>query len=668
MQDKKARIDWLTRELSRHNRLYYEEDSPEITDQEYDRMMAELEDLENDAPFFRKTDSPTNRVGGRAVSQFERVAHLVPVDSLENSYDRQELKNFDRRVREAVKPAGEVPLYVVEPKIDGLSVVLQYKDGEFVRGATRGDGIVGEDVSSNLKTIRSIPLRINEKGELHVRGEVFIAKKEFEKLNRRQEMSGNQVFANPRNAAAGSLRQLDSNITRTRPLNIFVFNIQYQKGMKHLTHAETLQYLESRGFLIPDYAVCKTIADVLHQCDEWEKKRKALDYEIDGLVVKVNRLDYRELLGFRAKSPKWATAYKFKTEEAQTYIRDIIVQVGRTGVITPKAVFQPVRVAGSIVTYATLHNIDFIRQKDLMIGDEVVIHKAGDVIPEVVRAIKESRTGTERSFIMPENCPSCGSKLVRLEGEAALRCVNVKACPAQNIKGLVHFASREAMDIEGLGESIMRKLTAAGLINSFSDIYRLSKKELSALEGLGEKSADNLLHAINDSKNRGMDRLLFGLGIPLIGGRSAKLLAEKFGRMENLKEAGLDELTSIEGIGDKMSAGILDYFSDPLNLEQIEELKAEGLNMEYGKDAFGDVHQVREGIEGRTFVLTGTLQKYTREEASAMIEAAGGKVSKSVSGKTDYVLAGREPGGKLAKAEALGIRVITEEEFDKLMS
>ncbi len=667
MKEKKTRIDRLTKELNRHNRLYYEEDNPEITDLEYDQMLAELAALEKDMPLLRGTDSPVDRIGGRVSGQFERVPHLIPVDSLENSYDKQGLKNFDRKVRETVEPIDDEPLYVAEPKIDGLSVVLQYSEGEFVRGATRGDGIVGEDVSRNLKTIKSIPLKIKEKSELHVRGEVFIPKKDFEKLNRRQEMSGGQIFANPRNAAAGSLRQLDPRITETRPLDIFVFNIQHLKNKKLLTHAETLQYLKSQGFSIPDYVLCNTISEVLLQCDIWEKKRKILDYEIDGLVIKVNRLDHRELLGFRARSPKWATAYKFKAEEEETYIRDIIVQVGRTGVITPKAVFRPVRVAGSVVGYATLHNIDFIREKDLMVGDKVIVHKAGDIIPEVVRVKKECRTGTEKPFYMPERCPSCGSKLVRLEGEAALRCVNSKNCPAQNIKGLVHFASREAMDIDGLGESIMVKLISAGLINTFPDIYRLTKRELSALEGLGEKSADNLLRSIDESKNRGMERLLVGLGIPLIGSRSAKLLTGRFGSIDNLVKATLNELISIEGIGNKMAEGIADYFSDPLNLALIEELKNESLNME-SLNAPDDVRQTKKGVAGKIFVLTGTLEKHTRDEASAMIESAGGKTSKSVSGKTDYVLAGRDAGGKLARAEALKIKVITEDEFDKLMS
>lgn len=669
MTDIKARIDFLTEELNRHNRLYFIANNPEITDYEYDQMIEELIQLEKQMPLLKRVDSPTNRVGGEPLKEFGSVIHRAPVSSLDNSYDQQEILDFDRRTKSIIEAAigkeeAEMLEYVVEPKIDGLSVVLQYLDGKFICGATRGDGSVGEDITVNLRTIKPIPLAIPDKQEIDIRGEVYIPKKDFVELNQKQEIIGGQIFANPRNAAAGSLRQLDPKVTASRPLDIFVFNIQFTKEKKLKTHIETLEYLKEQGFPIAEYVLCKKIEEVLEQCKKWEEKRRLLDYDIDGLVVKVNHLEHREVLGMKAKSPRWAIAYKFKAEEKETVVREILVQVGRTGVITPKAVFEPVRVSGSTVTFATLHNEDFIKDKDLRIGDRVIIHKAGEVIPEVVRVIKEARTGKEKTFSMPTICPSCGSSLVRLEGEVALRCINHNKCPAQNIRGLIHFVSRGAMDIEGLGESLIEKLTNSNLVLSAADIYRLTAEELAVLEGLGEKSANNLVQAIEKSKKRDLGNLIYGLGIPLIGSKAAKLLAKQFGSMKALATAGYEDLITIEEVGDKMAESIRNYFANTRNQELLKELETAGLNMEsINKIPLAENHN----IKGKTFVLTGTLEKYTREEAQTIIEKYGGKTSSSVSKKTDYVLAGRDAGSKLSKAQTLGIRVISEAEFDQMI-
>lgn len=668
--DVKSRIDILTEELNRHSRNYYENDAPEISDFEYDRMMAELIRLEEEMPLLRRPDSPTQKVGGAASRQFSPVQHKVPVISLDNSYDAEELRNFDQRTRKGL-PESALVEYVLEPKIDGLSVVLRYERGVFVQGATRGDGIVGEDITENLKTIKSIPSEIAYTGELHVRGEVYISRKAFVELNHRQEIYGGQIFANPRNAAAGSLRQTDPNVTASRPLDIFVFNIQYasdagtDQAPALKTHRETLEFLKEQGFHTAEYAFCPDIEAVMAQIPVWDEKRRTLDYEIDGLVIKVNDLRQREVLGLKAKSPRWAIAYKFKAEEQETRMKDIQVQVGRTGVITPRAVLEPVRVAGSVVSFATLHNEDFIKEKDLRIGDRVIVHKAGEVIPEIVRSIPEERTGEENVFRMPEFCPSCGTALVRLPGEAALRCPNHKACPAQNLRGLIHFVSRGAMDIEGLGEMMMEKLSEWGLVSEIPDIYRLTKEELEVLEGLGEKSADNLIKAIERSKKADLGRLLFGLGIPLIGSKAAKQLARHFGSMDALMDASREELLAMDEVGDKMADSILSWFASERNRETIRQLKEASLNMVSTKRVSGE--NEKEAVAGKTFVLTGTLERYTRDEAQALIEQFGGRSSSSVSKKTDYVLAGRDAGSKLKKAEQLGVQVLTEAEFEEMI-
>lgn len=668
------RRDELVRELRRHSGLYHQMDAPEISDREYDRLLDELRQLESLHPGLQLPDSPTRQVGAAPAGPFKEVVHRVPVISLDNTYDIDEVREFDRRTRTAVRTAAAADpdlspevAYVVEPKIDGLSVVLQYRGGRFLRGATRGDGAVGEDITANLRTLATIPDTIPDAAEVDIRGEVYIAKKDFAALNRSQEIAGGTIFANPRNAAAGSLRQLDPAVTAARPLSILAFNIQYREGEPIRTHRDALAYLSSLGFPVPDHVYCPTVEDVVRECAAWEQDRHMLPFDIDGLVIKVDDLAQREALGFRAKSPRWAAAFKFKAEEQETTLRDIVVQVGRTGVITPKAVFDPVRIAGSLVTYATLHNEDYIRDKDLRIGDRVLVHKAGDVIPEVVRPLAERRSGGETAFQMPSHCPSCGTGLVRLAGEAALRCPNKAGCPAQNIRGLIHFVARGAMDIDGLGETLVEKLADAGLLSTVADIYRLEKEQLVVLEGLGERSADLLLSAIEASKKRGLERLLFGLGIPLIGSKAAKQLGGAFRTMGALAAATREQLTDLEEVGDKMADSLQAYFADPANQRLLSELAALGLSME-SAEAPAIVGAGKQGIAGKTFVLTGTLERYTREEASRRIEALGGKTAGSVSRKTDYVLAGAEAGSKLEKARELGVRVLTEDEFEELLA
>ncbi|KXG73809.1 NAD-dependent DNA ligase LigA [Thermotalea metallivorans] len=662
MDQKEAleKIKDLREKIHYHDYRYYVLDSPEITDYEYDQMMNELIALENQFPEMVTPDSPTQRVGGAPLSVFQQVVHRVPMLSLDNAYDEGDLREFDRRIRKAV---GEKVEYVVELKIDGLSVALRYDEGKFVQGATRGDGFVGEDITQNLRTIKSIPLRLKEEINLEVRGEVYISREKFAELNQKQEEKGETAFANPRNAAAGSLRQLDPRITAQRPLDIFIFNIQTIENKAFRTHTEGLNYLKSLGFKTSIYEVFSDIEGVLGLCERWANKRKELPFDIDGLVIKVNDLQQREILGTRSKSPRWAIAYKFPAEQQKTAVKDIIVQVGRTGALTPTAILEPVRVAGSVVSRATLHNEDYIRQKDIRIGDKVWIQKAGDVIPEVVSVIFHERTGEEKVFEMPRVCPSCGHETVRLHGEAVTRCMNA-ACPDQLRRGIIHFVSRNAMDIEGLGESIVGLLLDKGLIKDVADLYYLRKEDLIPLERMGEKSAKNLIHAIEKSKNNDLDRVIFGLGIKLVGERAARLLADAFGSMDRLMKASYEEIIAVPEIGDKMAQSIVAFFQEESNGRVIEKLKAAGVNMEARRKA--DTSMERK-LEGLIFVLTGTLEKYTRNEAKEMIERLGGKVSGSVSKKTDYVLAGTEAGSKLDKAQELGIRVIDEETFEKMM-
>lgn len=664
MGNVQERIKKLTEQLVRYNKNYYEEDAPVISDREYDEMLKELKRLEDSYPALKMKNSPTEHVGGKVSGKFEKVNHRVPVISLDNSYDQNELLSFDNRVKKRAVSSGDMK-YVLEPKIDGLSVVLQYNDGILVRGATRGDGITGEDITDNLRTIKSIPKTIEFKGELDVRGEVYIGKKDFLKLNRRQEIEGGQIFANPRNAAAGSLRQIDASLVRERPLSIFIFNLQYISGMSFSYHHETLEFLGNQGFTCADSRECRNMDEVMKLCTYWEEERKNLDYDIDGLVVKVDSLELRERLGLKEKSPRWAIAYKFKAEEQETEVLDIEVQVGRTGAVTPRARFKPVKIAGSTVSFATLHNQDYVKEKDIRVGDTVLVHKAGEVIPEVVRVLKDRRKYELPMFEMPEVCPSCETQLVRLEGEAVLRCPNHEECPAQNLRGLIHFVSKGAMDIDGLGESLVEKFSDLGMISYPSDIYQLGEEEISVLEGMGEKSAKSLTDAIEESKSRGLDRVIFSLGIPLVGAKAAKLLADKFGSMSSLEKAEFGDIADIYGIGNKIAEKVTAFFKSENNLREIARLEAAGVKMNYEKKTSGLGEMI---FAGKTFVLTGTLEKYTRDKASEIIEENGGKTSSSVSRKTDYVLAGKEAGSKLKKAESLGVVIISESEFEDMLN
>lgn len=656
----KDRIQQLTDEIEYHNRKYYMEDAPEISDMDFDILLKELIRLEEEFPQFRSGDSPTQRVGGLPLSKFQSVLHEIPLMSLGNAFSQGELMDFDRRVREKAPRAQ----YVVELKIDGLSVALTYEKGVLVTGATRGDGIRGEDVTQNLKTVKSIPMKLTLPVDITVRGEIFIPKAKFEKLNEQQEENGQALFANPRNAAAGSLRQLDSSITAKRPLDIFVFNMQKTDNPDIHTHEESFDYMEKLGFKVsPQRKLCSTMEEVWQEIQYWQEKRHSLSFDIDGIVIKVDDFKERELLGATAKAPRWAIAYKFPAERKETILEDILVQVGRTGTITPTAVLKPVRIAGSTVSRATLHNEDYIKEKDILLGDHVIIQKAGDIIPEVYQVLLDKRDGTQREFTMPHTCPSCGTPTVRVQGESALKCPNI-TCPAQIKRGIIHFVSKGAMDIDKLGESLVNRFFDEGLIRDMADLYYLDREALVALPRLGEKSVDNLLTSIENSKNRPLDRLIFGLGIKYIGAKGAKILAKRYQSLSELKEATMEELTTLEEVGSKMAESILSFFSVEENLQLIHRLEQAGVRTE---------SQAKEGptenpiLEGLKFVLTGTLPHLKREEAGEMIESRGGKVSSSVSKATNLVLAGEEAGSKLEKARNLSIPVIDEETFLQLL-
>ncbi len=646
----------LRKELEEHNYNYYVMDNPTISDFEYDAMMQRLIQLEEENPQFADDNSPTKRVGGVALDEFEQVTHEVQMQSLGDVFSYDELMEFDQRVRQALD--GKTPEYVVEMKIDGLSVSLEYKNGRFFRGSTRGDGDVGENITENLKTIKSIPLVLDcDTEKLEVRGEVYMPRKSFEQVNNEKAASGEPLFANPRNAAAGSLRQLDSKITAKRKLDIFIFNIQQISGNNIKTHTEGLEWLQNLGFKVsPMRAVCGNMDEAYLEILKIGEMRPELPFDIDGAVVKVNNLEMRENLGSTSKVPKWAIAYKFPAEQQETTVEDIIVQVGRTGVITPNAVLTPVKIAGSTVSRATLHNEDFIIAKDLKIGDRVLVQKAGDIIPEVVSVLKEKRTGAEREYRMPTHCPACGEELFREDGEAALRCVSTN-CPAQRIRSIIHFASRDAMDIEGLGDAVVEQLIDAGLIQTSADLFYLTKDQLVPLERFAEKSAQNLIDAIEKAKQNPLDRLLCALGIRLIGARSAKAIAAHFKNINNIMNATADEISEINDIGEKMAESLVHYFSEPETVTLIEKMKAAGVNM------VAEEKEIGSSLNGKTFVLTGTLPTLKRSDAQKIIEDNGGKVSGSVSKKTDFVVAGEEAGSKLDKAQSLGVAVITEEEL-----
>ena len=658
MNEAKQRIDQLTREINSHNYNYYVKDNPQISDYEYDKLMKELLSLEQSHPELKLSDSPTQRVGGEVLKGFKEVLHKTSKLSLGNVFDDNDIIDFDNRIRKAVEQEVE---YVMELKIDGLTVVLNYEDGSFVQGATRGDGVRGEDITANLKTIRTIPLSLKEAANLEVRGEVFISKKAFETLNERREEMEEQVFANPRNAAAGSLRQLDTKLTAERPLDIFVFNLEAIENKEFRTHVEALEYLKEQGFKVsPFIQIHKSAEELIEQCKLWADKRGELPFEIDGLVIKVNNLEQRALLGNTSKSPRWAAAYKFPPEKKKTKLKNIVVQVGRTGAITPTAEFEPVRLAGSVISRATLHNEDFITEKDIRIGDTVVIQKAGDVIPEVVEVVKEDRDGREMVFNMPKHCPVCGSEAIRELGEAATKCINM-SCPAQIKISLFHFVSRDAMNIDGMGPQIITLLMDKGFIRNAADIYTLKNKaqELIELERMGEKSVKNMLGAIEASKQNPLERLVFALGIKMIGQRASKLLAENFQDIYEITKANIERLTQVPEIGDKMAQSLIRFFEQAQNMQLIHSLEELGVNVKSIKKNI----EAKEQFKGKTFVLTGSLSSYTRDEAKEIIEGFGGKVSSSVSKKTDYVLAGEEAGSKLIKAQELGVEIVDEETF-----
>lgn len=650
----------LRKLLNQYSYEYYVLDRPSVPDAEYDRLLRELQEIENAHPELITPDSPTQRVGGEPLSGFVKVVHDTPMLSLANAFNEADLRDFDRRVRET---AGDRYEYVCELKIDGLAISLKYENGLFVQGSTRGDGTIGEDITANLRTVRSIPLRLNEPVTIEARGECFMPKKSFEALNRIKEENGEEPFANPRNAAAGSLRQLDPKIAASRNLDTFMYAIGDTTGLNIAAHSEGLAYLEKLGFKVnKETRICRDIGEVLEFIAEWTEKRPALPYEIDGIVIKVNDYAQEAALGTTVKSPRWAIAYKFPAEEVVTKLTGIEVKVGRTGVVTPTAILDPVRVAGTTVQRATLHNEDLIREKDIRIGDYVIVKKAGDIIPEVVRPIPERRTGEERAFSMPSHCPDCGSELVRLEDEVALRCINPN-CPAQIREGLIHFVSRNAMNIEGLGEKVISQLFAHELIHNVADIYRLKKEELLQLERMGEKSVSNLLAAIEASKKNSLEKLLFGLGIRHVGAKAAKILAEHFETMERLSEATREELEAIPDIGEKMADSIVAYFENEEALGLVRELAVLGVNMVYKGPKRAEKRNADSPFDGKTVVLTGKLVNMTRNEAKEKLEALGANVTGSVSKNTDLVIAGEDAGTKLTKAEQLGIEVWDEAAF-----
>lgn len=660
LQEATVEIQQLREKLEQYNYEYYVMDNPTVSDFVYDKLLHQLIALEETYPQLKTPDSPSQRVGGEVLKGFDEVAHTVQMQSLADVFSKEELIEFDTRTRIALET--EQVEYVVEMKIDGLSVSLEYENGRFVRGSTRGDGFVGEDITANLRTIPTIPLRLKEDlPYLEVRGEVFMPQNSFLKLNELRETTGEPLFANPRNAAAGSLRQLDSKIAAQRKLDIYIFNIQQIQGKTLHSHKESLDYLKELGFkTVSEETTVWGIDAAYAKIMEIGEKRGDLTFDIDGAVVKVDSFAQREQLGSTAKTPKWAVAYKFPAEQKESKLLSIALQVGRTGVITPNAVLEPVRIAGSTVSRATLHNEDFITDKDIRIGDTVIIQKAGDIIPEVVAVVTEKRNGTETIFKMPDVCPACGEPLYREPGEAATRCQSSN-CPAQRLRSIIHFASKAAMDIDGLGPAVIEQLLEEGLIQDSADLYTLKKEQLIALERFGEKSADNLLAAIEKSKEQGLDRLLFALGIRLIGARAAQLLAAKFGDIDTLLSATAEQISQIDDIGEKMASSLVHYFAEAPSLLLLDKLRNAGLRMDYETTVVGD------SLQNKTFVITGTLPTLKRSEAKALIENHGGKVSGSVSAKTDFLLAGEEAGSKLEKAVALQITILSEEELFQML-
>lgn len=666
LEEARKQVKELREKLEYYAKLYYDMDNPAITDYEYDMMMNKLKALEKEFPELITNDSLTQKVGGHVKEGFKQVTHEVPLQSLQDIFSFDELREFDNRVRKVAEENNEELKYVVETKIDGLSTALKYENGIFVQGATRGNGLIGEDVTDNLKTIAHIPKKLNEDINITVRGEVFIGTKEFEKMNAEREIMDEPLFANARNAAAGSLRQLDSRVTAMRPLDIFIFNVQkyevetFESENSHFTE---LNKLEKLGFnVVPVRTLCSTIDEAIEAIQKIGEDREKLSFGIDGAVIKVDNLRLREILGTTYKVPKWAIAYKYPPEKKETKLLDIVCQVGRTGAITPTAILEPVKVAGSTISKTTLHNEDFIKQKGLKIGDTVVIQKQGDVIPEVVDVLKRKRNGTERDFVMPTVCPVCGAPVVREEGEAVARCIGIE-CSAKLLRNLAHFASKEGMDIDGLGIKIIEQLVDKGLLKNITDIYTLTIDEIASLKKNGKKFAQNLIDAINESKNNDLFKLLTALGIRHIGTKSAKGLCKKYKSIDEIANASFEELSMIDDVGMITAKSIYEFFRQPQTMDLIEKLKEAGVNTEVLEDDSNSDDR----FYGETFVLTGSLTGFTRQEASDIIERFGGKVSGSVSKKTSYVLAGEEAGSKLTKAQELGIRIISEEEFNNMI-
>ena len=663
LEQAEDRINELKPKIEYYTRKYYE-DEQVISDFEFDMLMKELKQLEADYPELITPDSPTQKVGTSPIKKgVKKVTHRVPLQSLQDVFSFEEVREFDTRMQKLASEYN-LPLdYVVETKIDGLSTALEYKDGIFIRGATRGNGTVGEDVTENLKTVRTIPHKLKEPINITVRGEIFIGKKEFDELNESRLADEEERFANARNAAAGSLRQLDSKITAGRPLDIYIFNIQEIENKEIMTHYEGLKYLQELGFNVnPVRILCKNIDEVLEAIKKIGEDRENLSFGIDGAVVKVNNLELREKIGTTFKTPKWAVAYKYPPEKKETKVIDIICQVGRTGAITPMAILDTVNVAGSNISKTTLHNEDFIKEKDIRIGDTVVIQKAGDVIPEIVEVVKSKRTGEEKIFKMPRTCPVCGAQAVREEGEAVVRCIGIE-CPAKLYRSIIHFASKEAMDIKGLGDAIIEELIERKLISNISDLYNLTLEDIATLKKNGKKFAQNLINSIEESKNRELHRVITSLGIRHVGVKLAKSLAKEYKSMDNLIEASLEELESKQDVGEITAESIYNFFKQGQSIDLINKLKQAGVNMTLKQELGTDNR-----FEGKVFVLTGSLEKYSRDEASQVIEKLGGKTSSSVSKKTDYVLAGEDAGSKLKKAQELGVKIISEIEFDKMIN
>jgi DNA ligase (NAD+) len=659
LNDPVSRIQTLRNEIRKHEYYYYVLDAPLISDSEFDALMAELISIESQYPALITPDSPTQRVGGQILDNFGTIAHRYPLLSLDNAFSFPELAQFDQRILRQVYSAD----YMTELKIDGVAVVVVYENGVFLQAATRGDGLVGEDVSANIRTIKTIPLKLNTPlPRLEVRGEVYMPKREFARLNADKEEKGERVFANPRNAAAGSLRQLNAHITASRSLAAYFYDVIYAEGIDLSTQQDMLAYMAAQGLPVnPDYRLCHDMKEVCAYCEKYQQQRHELPYEIDGIVVKLNNLAAREEMGQTAKSPRWAIAFKFPPEEKETRVLDMVVNVGRTGVIAPTAILEPVSLAGTTVSRASMHNFDLLEEKDIRIGDVVLVHKAGDIIPEIIRSFPEKRSGAEIVIKPPHNCPACDSQVVRTDGEVAYRCENIN-CPARLKESLIFFASRDAMDIEGMGPAVVEQLVERGLVRRVEDIYSLQSQQLLALERMGPKSVAKLREAIENSKKQPLSRLLTALGIRHIGSKSARILSRHYGHLENYYHLNEAELTQLPEIGPKIAASITRFFAEPRNRETIEKLKAAGLNVTEDKPAQGLLP-----LSGKTFVLTGSLPNLTRSEAARIIENLGGRVASSISKKTDYVVAGEEPGSKYDKALQLGIPLLNEKQFMELI-